>query len=99
MKARKPGEKEETEYARLPWDNAEARLKAVVRFAGPSGSVRFYVLKGREWEPVGPEHPMAFALDHFTGCRFGLFLYATGETGGSAAFSRFTYRPLPETTA
>ena len=99
MKARKPGEKEETEYARLPWDNAEARLKAVVRFAGPSGSVRFYVLKGREWEPVGPEHPMAFALDHFTGCRFGLFLYATGETGGSAAFSRFTYRPLPETPA
>ena len=35
---------------------------------------------------------MAFALDHFTGCRFGLFLYAAEETGGSAAFREFTYR-------
>ncbi len=93
MKARKPREKEEQEYARIPWDKKEARLRAVVRFAGHEGKVRFEYLDGSGWQPLGPEHTMAFALDHFTGCRFGLFLYSTKETGGEAGFSRFTYRP------
>ena len=94
MKARKPGEKEEQEYARIPWRQKETRLRAAVRFAGHTGQVRFERLEGPEWKPLGPVHTMAFALDHFTGCRFGLFLYSMREAGGSAAFSRFTYRPL-----
>ena len=93
MKARKPREKEEQEYARIPWDKKEVRLRANVRFAGLEGRVRFEYLDGQAWKPLGPEHTMAFALDHFTGCRFGLFLYSTEEAGGEAAFSRFTYRP------
>ena len=94
MKARKPREKEEQEYARIPWDKKEARLRASVRFAGHEGLVRFEYRKGAEWEQLGPEHAMSFALDHFTGCRFGLFLYATKQSGGAASFSCFTYRPL-----
>ena len=93
MKARKPREKEEREYARIPWNKKEARLRAKVRFAGLEGKGYFEYLDGSEWKPLGPEHTMTFALDHFTGARFGLFLYATEETGGSASFSRFTYRP------
>ena len=73
-------------------DAREARLRAVVRFAGLKGDVQFEYLDGAAWKPLGPVHPMVFALDHFTGCRFGLYLYATEETGGSAAFRRFTYR-------
>ncbi len=92
MKARKPREKEEQEYARIPWDKKEARLRASVRFAGHEGKVQFEYLDGEGWKPLGPVHTMAFALDHFTGCRFGLFLYATEEAGGSASFSGFTYR-------
>ena len=92
MKARKPGEKEEKEYARIPLDRAEIRLRADVRFAGLKGEARFEYLDAAGWKPLGPVHPMAFALDHFTGCRFGLVLYATEETGGSAAFREFTYR-------
>ena len=92
MKARKPREKEEREYARIPWDKKEARLRASVRFAGHEGSVQFEYLDSEGWKPLGPVHTMAFALDHFTGCRFGLFLYATEEAGGSASFSAFTYR-------
>lgn len=92
MKARKPGEKEEKEYARIPWDRAEVRLRANVRFAGLKGEVQFEYRDAAGWKPLGPVHPMAFALDHFTGCRFGLFLYAAEETGGSAAFREFTYR-------
>ena len=93
MKARKRGEKEEKEYARIPWNKNEARLRASVRFTGHEGHVQFEYLDGEEWQPLGPVHTMAFALDHFTGCRFGLFLYATESAGGEAAFSRFTYRP------
>ena len=92
MKARKPRETEEQEYARIPWAQAEARLRADVRFSGMKGEVQFEYLDGSAWKPLGPVHPMAFALDHFTGCRFGLYLYAAEETGGSAAFRRFTYR-------
>ncbi len=93
MKARKPGEKEEQELARIPWEQKKTRLRAVVRFAGLKGEVFFAYQDASGWKPLGPVHTMAFALDHFTGCRFGLFLYATKETGGSASFSRFTYRP------
>ena len=93
MKARKPREEEEREYARIPWDRKEARLRASVRFAGPEGHVRFEYLEDQGWKPLGPVHTVTFALDHFTGARFGLFLYSTEETGGTASFSRFTYRP------
>ena len=55
--------------------------------------MRFYYRAGEQWEQLGPAHTMRFALDHFTGCRFGLFLYSTRETGGKAAFSRFRYIP------
>ena len=93
MKARKPREQEEREYARIPCCLREVRLRAAVRFDGPEGRVCFEYLDSSGWKPLGPEHTMTFALDHFTGCRFGLFLYSTREPGGRASFSRFTYRP------
>lgn len=34
---------------------------------------------------------LRFTLDHFTGCRIGLFLYSTKNTGGKASFSDFSY--------
>ena len=41
--------------------------------------------------PIGPAHKLHFGLDHFVGCRFGLFLYSTKTTGGDARFSDFEY--------
>ena len=93
MKARKPRKKEEQEHARIPWNKKEVRLRARVRFVGLEGRVCFEYLDKLVWKPLGPEHTMVFALDHFTGCRFGLFLYSRENIGGEAAFSRFTYRP------
>lgn len=91
MRARKPGEKEEQEYARIPLDTKKVRLRAEVRCDIGPAAVRFSRLEGEKWTGIGPEHTMRYALDHFTGCRFGLFLYAQKETGGSAAFSRFRF--------
>jgi len=98
MRAREPRErgsreeKEEKELARIPLNEKTARLRAEVRFEGFRGEVLFYRLKGEAWESLGPVHTMMFALDHFTGCRFGLYLYSAKETGGSAAFSEFRYK-------
>lgn len=43
------------------------------------------------WRQLGITHNLYFKMDHFTGCRFGLFVYATEETGGRAGFSAFQY--------
>ncbi len=91
MKAREPRQDEEKEYARLAWNEKTARLRAEVCFEGMEGTVRFFFLREGNWEPLGPAHRMVFTLEHFTGCRFGLFLYAQRETGGSAAFRQFRF--------
>lgn len=43
------------------------------------------------WKQIGKIQKLYFKLDHFTGCRFGLFVFATKETGGRAGFSGFRY--------
>lgn len=44
-----------------------------------------------EYRNLGPEHKLRFRLDHFTGCRFGLFVYSEMTAGGRAGFSDFVY--------
>ncbi len=108
MKAKKAGSREETEYARVRFSDPEVRfsdpevklsdpevrLRADVRFTGMQGEVQFLYWENGICKPLGPLHQMSFTLDHFTGCRFGLFLYATKETGGTASFRDFEYLPL-----
>ncbi len=40
---------------------------------------------------MGKTHRLYFDLDHFTGCRFGLFLFASKQTGGRVSFRDFVY--------
>ena len=40
---------------------------------------------------IGKPHKMVYRLDHFTGYRFGLFVYSTKSVGGSAIFKKFEY--------
>ena len=44
-----------------------------------------------EYKALGTEHKLRFRLDHFTGCRFGLFVYSEKTTGGKAGFANFIY--------
>lgn len=46
---------------------------------------------GGAWKQIGITQKLYFKLDHFTGCRFGLFVYATRQTGGRAGFAGFRY--------
>jgi beta-xylosidase len=49
----------------------------------------FYSLDGKVWKPIGRPLKMKYSIPHFMGYRFGLFNYATKETGGYVDFDWF----------
>lgn len=67
------------------------RLRLDADFTDMKDEVCFYEKESYFWNKVGKTHKLTFGLDHFTGCRFGLFVYATQQIGGEAAFSDFRY--------
>jgi beta-xylosidase len=77
------------EYARLPWPGPEAELRVSARFDGTRDEASFFYRDGGDWAPIGAVQRLWFGLDHFAGCRFGLFVYSTRMTGGEARFGRF----------
>ena len=50
----------------------------------------YYSLDNSTWNALGGETSMTFNLSVFVGARFGLFCYATNETGGWADFDWFS---------
>lgn len=49
----------------------------------------FYSVDGEDWQEVGDTLSMRYTLPHFMGYRFGLFSYATAETGGYVDFDYY----------
>ena len=49
----------------------------------------FYSLDEKVWKPIGETLKMKYTIPHFMGYRFGLFNYATKNTGGYADFDWF----------
>ena len=49
----------------------------------------FYSLDGKNWIGIGNTIKLPYTLPHFMGYRFGLFNYATKNTGGYADFDYF----------
>ncbi len=84
------------ERAALPWSSTTVRLRAEMRFGRGADVVRFFYETPAGWQPLGQPHQMCFLLDHFTGNRFGLFVHSGKQSGGEAAFARFTMGPLDE---
>ena len=78
-----------SERASIPAPGAILRLRADFDF--DADTVQFSYRSGSEWQIVGQPHQLVYRLDHFMGCRIGLFLHATCETGGTALFRDFTY--------
>ena len=74
--------------AELPW--AAERLRADFDF--DADTVRFSCVDAAgKCTAIGAPHQLVYRLDHFMGCRIGLFVYSTQAAGGSAWFSDFTY--------
>ncbi len=79
------------EYARIPIEQSEVRLKVRANLQDRIDEVEFYYQENGEWKKLGITHKINFQLDHFVGCRFGLFLFSTENIGGIADFQSFEY--------
>ena len=78
------------EVQRIPLTQNVVYLKAVCDFHDMKDIARFfYSIDGKSWTPIGAPLHMAYTLPHFMGYRFGLFNYATRETGGYVDFDFF----------
>ncbi|MBX3435013.1 MAG: glycoside hydrolase 43 family protein [Pirellulales bacterium] len=77
----------------IPLDQPVVYLRADCDFTDRADVANFsYSLDGDTWTPLGTPLKMSYTLPHFMGYRFGLFHYATEETGGSADFDWFRVR-------
>lgn len=78
------------EVERIPLTQKKVYLKADADFTNRTDKGRFYYsLDGKTWKSIGAPIQMVYTLAHFMGYRFGLFNYATRETGGFVDFDYF----------
>ena len=75
----------------IPVENTKIHLKIEANFQKMKDETVFYFDDGQGFKQIGIRKKLYFKLDHFSGCRFGLFVYATKETGGKAV----SYTHLP----
>ena len=72
--------------------NTWVRLRAEADFAYMRDEGRLYYMDGDERKALGPVSKLQFKLDHFTGVRFGLFVYSTEKPDACAGFADFIYQ-------
>ena len=87
-----PSEEIPAERVHLPWESSSVRLRARFDFRELRDQVCFDYWQDDRWVAIGEPHRLVYRLDHFVGCRIGLFCYATRKAGGSAVLADFTYR-------
>ncbi len=80
-----------TELQSVPLSQTKVYLKIECDFRNRTDVANFfYSLDGKAWTTMGGPLKMEYTLmEHFMGYRFGLFNYATKETGGYADFDWF----------
>lgn len=76
----------------IPLAGPVARLRIDADFTDMKDEVTFSCEEGGTFVPLGGAHRLEFRLDHFTGARFGLCVFATKEAGGTAVFREFSYQ-------
>ncbi|GAB4041595.1 glycoside hydrolase family 43 protein [Spirosoma jeollabukense] len=78
------------EVQRVPMNQKTVYLKAECDFRDRTDTAHFfYSLDGKSWTAIGEPLKMPYTIPHFMGYRFGLFNYATQQTGGFADFDYF----------
>lgn len=81
------------EYTRVPVCSPVVRFKTCLDFTDKKDEAAFYYQDSGRWIPLGIRQKLYFKMDHFTGCRFGLFEFSARETGGYADFLEFRFLP------
>lgn len=84
----------EREWEAVPILGERIRLRVEADFTLMKDEAKFFYAEeeGAACKEIGITHKLYFKLDHFTGCRFALFMYSTKEYGGCAGFSNFVYQ-------
>ena len=78
------------EIASVPLNQDKVYFKAECDFKNRADKGMFYYsLDGNKWIPIGNTINLPYTLPHFMGYRFGLFNYATKNTGGYVDFDYF----------
>ena len=68
-------------------EETKIRVRIEVHFEQEKDEASCAIRAGEAWQEIGKPHKLRFRLDHFTGARFGLFVYSQETTGGRAGFS------------
>ena len=77
---------------KIKYTQDEIYLRARFYFEDGIDIAKFeYSCGGEAWNEIGGLLKMKFSLAHFTGCRIGLFNYASIESGGCADFDFFRF--------
>ena len=69
--------------------NSVFRFRIEACFEDEKDEAECFIQEDGKWKKIGGTHKLHFRLDHFTGARFGLFVYSTKEPGGKAGYSDF----------
>ena len=78
------------EIQKIPLEQNKIYLKINCDFTDKKDLANFfYSLDGKSWKSIGETLKMPYTLPHFMGYRFGLFNYATKNTGGFTDFDYF----------
>jgi len=101
MKSREPADQSASGFKKsilraeereaVPFNSEIVRLKIDIDFTNMKDEAVFYYYHNGKFNQIGKTHKLYFTLDHFTGCRFALFMYAAEKTGGKAGFMNFRY--------
>ncbi|MFC6102093.1 glycoside hydrolase family 43 protein [Olivibacter domesticus] len=83
------------ELAKVPLNQQRVYLKAECDFRNKKDVANFFFsLDGKKWISIGTPLKMTYTLPHFMGYRFGLFNYATKNTGGYVDVDFFDYKTI-----
>ncbi|MCH5252282.1 MAG: family 43 glycosylhydrolase [Lachnospiraceae bacterium] len=80
------------EIARMKLPGASVEIGVRTEFENGKDTAQFALKIDGEWKNFGQSMKLYFKLDHFCGCRAGLFCYSTEKTGGTAEFTKFRHR-------
>lgn len=80
------------EELRIRLNDSKVTVRLTADFDKMEDSMNFYYIKNDRFTKVGEPHKLVFKLDHFTGARFGIFMYSTQRLGGTAVFENFGYK-------
>ncbi|SDY92215.1 Beta-xylosidase [Evansella caseinilytica] len=76
----------------IPFHGERIYLKMSFNFIDNTDAATFaYSEDGENWRQLGTILQLRYTLDHFMGCRIGLYNYATKQPGGIVDFAYFRY--------